>query len=170
MAKEQKQKKRPNAYAEVQRGLTRYVWRFEGMKYRTPSSEDPDEAYADAMEQITAQMRGTWKDRSGAKMLLEDWIDVWREFLDVEETTLEKYKYLIEFHILPEFGEKELGELSFEDIEKWERAIPTRISTKGHPIRPVGRARRPQPADHDPRRRRSLAQDRVECRRTAQGA
>jgi integrase len=134
MAREQKQKRRPTAYAEVQRGLTRYVWRFESKKYRTPSYEDPNEAYADAMEQITAQMRGTWKDKSGAKMLLEDWIHTWRELLEVEETTLEKYKYLIEFHILPEFGEKELGELNFEDIEKWERAIPTRISSKGTPF------------------------------------
>lgn len=42
MAREQK--RRPNAYAEVQRGLTRYIWRFEGKKYRTPSFENPDEA------------------------------------------------------------------------------------------------------------------------------
>lgn len=85
------------------------------------------------MDQITAQMRGTWQDRSGARMPLEDWIDTWRDLLDVEPTTLEKYKYLIQFHILPDFEGNELGELSFEEIEKWERAIPARKSSKGTP-------------------------------------
>jgi integrase len=131
MVKEQK--RRPKAYAELQRGLTRYVWRFKGDKYRTPSYEDPDEAYADAMEQITDQMRGTWQDRSGANMPLDDWIDTWRDLLDVEPTTLAKYQYLIEFHILREFQSRTLGELSFEEIERWERTIPTRNSSRGIP-------------------------------------
>jgi hypothetical protein len=32
-------------------------------------------------------MKGTWHDRTGQKMLLEQWIDVWRELRDVEPTT-----------------------------------------------------------------------------------
>jgi len=131
-----RQKRRPKPWAETKRGLTRYCWRFDGERYRTPYYEDPDEAYAEAAEQITAQMRGTWQDRSGAKLLLEDWIDTWRELLDVEPTTLAKYKYLIEFHILPEFQGRELGSLSFEEIETWERAIPKRTSTRGIPYAP----------------------------------
>jgi len=131
-----RQRRRPKPWAETSRGLTRYCWRFEGEKYRTPYRENPDDAYADAAQQITEQMTGTWQDRSGARMPLEDWIDVWRELLDVEPTTLAKYKYLIEFHILPEFQGRELGSLTFEEIEKWDRAIPTRISSRGTPYAP----------------------------------
>jgi integrase len=127
------QKRRPKAYAEVQRGLTRYVWRFEGQKYRTESYENPDDAFADAAEQITQQMKGTWRDRSGQKMLIEEWIDIWKGLIDVGPKTEEKYKYLVEFHILPEFQGRELGSLTFEDIETWEKAIPTRISSRGTP-------------------------------------
>jgi integrase len=107
---------------------------FENERYRTPYYENPDDAYADAAQQITEQMQGTWQDRSGPKMLLEEWIDVWRELLDVEPTTVAKYKCLIQAHILPEFEGRELGDLSFEEIEKWEKAIPTRISARGTPF------------------------------------
>jgi integrase len=131
-----RQRRRPKPWAEEKRGLTRYCWRFENERYRTPYHENPDDAYADAAQQITEQMQGTWQDRSGPKMLLEEWIDVWRELLDVEPTTVAKYKYLIEAHILPEFEGRELGDLSFEEIEKWERAIPTRISARGTPFAP----------------------------------
>jgi hypothetical protein len=129
-----KQKRPPKPYAEVQRGLTRYVWRFEGEKYRTTSFEDPGQAYADAVEQIAEQMKGRWRDRTGQKMLLEQWIDVWKELRDVEPTTMARDKYFAETHILPEFQGRELGSLTFEEIEAWERAIQTRISVRGTPF------------------------------------
>jgi len=126
-------RRRPKPWPETKNGLTRYCWRFEDVRYRTPYHEDPEDAHADAVAQISEQMAGTWRDRSGQKLLLEEWIDIWRELLDVEPTTLAKYKYLIEFHILLEFQGQALGELSFEDIEKWERTIPTRNSSRGMP-------------------------------------
>jgi hypothetical protein len=109
------------------------VWRFEGQRYRTKFYEDP-EAHADAAAQITAQMQGTWRDRSGSRMRLEEWIDVWAGLLDdIEPTTVAKYRYLVEFHILPQFQGRELGSLTFEEIEAWDKAIPTRVSTQGRP-------------------------------------
>ena len=67
-------------------------------------------------------------------MLLEEWIDIWVGLLDdIEPTTLAKYQYLVEFHILPAFQGHELGSLTFEEIEGWEKAIPTRISSRGTP-------------------------------------
>jgi integrase len=132
-----RRRRQPTPYAETQRGLTRYVWRFEGEKYRTAYSADPDEAYADAIEQIAQQMKGTWRDRTGPKMLLEEWIDVWRELRDVEPTSTIRDKYFVEAHILPEFQERELGSLTFEEIEEWEKAIQTRISIRGTPFAPA---------------------------------
>ena len=62
------------------------------------------------------------------------WIDVWVGLLDdIEPTTVAKYRYLVEFHILPQFQSRELGSLRFEEIEAWDRAIPTRISARGRP-------------------------------------
>ena len=115
-------------------GRTRYVWRFDDQRYWTTFYDDPEEARADATTQITEQMQGTWRDRSGPQMLLEEWIDVWVGLLDdIEPTTRAKYRYLVEVHILPEFQGRELGSLTFEEIEAWDRAIPTRISARGRP-------------------------------------
>jgi len=128
-------KGRPRPWPEPGRtGGTRCVWRFEGQRYRTRFYDDPEEAHADAAAQITAQLQGTWRDQSGSRMRLEEWIDVWARLLDdIEPTTVAKYRYLVEFHILPEFQGRELGSLTFEEIEAWTRAIPTRISARGRP-------------------------------------
>ena len=128
-------RRRPKPWLESGRqGGTRYVWRFEGQRYRTRFYDDPEEAHADAAAQITAQMRGTWRDLSGSRMRLEEWIDVWAGLLDdIEPTTVAKYRYLVEFHILPQFQGRELGSLTFEEIEAWDKVIPTRISVRGRP-------------------------------------
>lgn len=126
--------RRPKPWAEARRHGTRYVWRFEGERYRTPFYEDPGEAQADAMAQITEQMKGTWRDRSGPRILLEEWIDIWAGLLDdIEPTTRAKYKYFVEFHILPAFQGRQIGSLTFEEIEAWDKAIPTQISARGRP-------------------------------------
>jgi len=129
-------RRRPKPWAEEKRGLTRYCWRFDGQKYRTPFHEDPEAAHADALKQITDQMDGTWEPEAAEpdKLLIEQWIDTWVAMLDVEPTTFEKYKYLVEHHILPEFHGRELDSLTFEEIEAWERAIPTRISAHKRPF------------------------------------
>jgi integrase len=131
-------KRRPKPWAETGRqGRTRYVWRFGVQKYRTPFYDDPEEARADATAQITAQLQGTWRDPSGPRMLLEDWIDVWAGMLhDIEPTTLAYYRYLVEFHILAKFQGRELGSLTFEEIESWERSIPKRLNSQGRHYAP----------------------------------
>jgi len=126
---------RPKPWAETSRqGRTRHVWRFEGQKYRTQFYDDPEDARADATAQITQQMQGTWRDRSGPRMPLEEWIDVWAGLLDdIEPTTRANYQYLVEFHILAEFQGRQIGSLTFEEIEAWDRSIPKRINTQGRP-------------------------------------
>lgn len=128
-------KRRPKPYFEEKRGLTRCGWRFEGKLYRTPYYEDPEEARSDATRQIDEQLDGTWEDRSGPKTLLEGWIDEWRKMLpdDLAEHTYGKYKYFIEFFILPAFQGRELGSLTFEEIEAWERKIKATPSERGTP-------------------------------------
>ena len=126
--------KRPKPWAETRPNGTRYVWRFDNQKYRTTYYEDPEEARADASAQITEQLKGTWHDRAGPKILLEQWIDIWVGLLgDIEPTTRDKYKYYAEFHILPDFQGRQIGSLAFEEIEAWEKTIPTRINAHGRP-------------------------------------
>jgi hypothetical protein len=49
-------------------------------------------------------------------MLLEDWIDTWVTMLgDIEPTTVAKYKYFVEGHILPQLQGRQLGSLTFEE-------------------------------------------------------
>jgi hypothetical protein len=128
--------RRPKPWAETNRqDRTRYVWRYEGQRYWTPFYDDPEEARADATGQITEQLEGIWRDRSGPRMPLEEWIDVWAGMLgDIEPTTVAKYKYLVEGHILPQFQGRQLGSLSFEEIETWEAGISKRISERGRPF------------------------------------
>ena len=127
-------KSRPRPWAEKRRQGTRYVWRFEGHRDRAGFHEDPEEDPADAKGQITEQMQGTWRDRSGPRILLEEWIDIWAGLLDdIEPTTRAKYKYFVEGHILPAFQGRQIGSLTFEEIEAWDRAIPTQISARGRP-------------------------------------
>jgi len=127
--------RRPKPWAETNRqGRTRYLWRFERQRFWTAFYDDPEEARADATTQITEQLKGSWQERSGRRMLLEDWIDVWVSMLgDIEPTTRAKYKYFVEGHILPEFQGRQLGSLTFEEIEAWDNAIPKRISARGRP-------------------------------------
>jgi hypothetical protein len=128
--------RRPKPWPETNRqGRTRCVWRFEDHRYWTAFYDDPEEARADATTQITEQIKGSWQERSGRRMLLEDWIDVWVTMLgDIEPTTRAKYKYFVEGHILPEFQGRQLGSLTFEEIETWDKAIPKRISARGRPF------------------------------------
>ena len=113
--------RRPKPWPETNRQQRpRYVWRFEEDKYRTLYYDDPEEARADATAQISEQLNGTWHDRSGARMPLEEWIDIWVGMLgDIEPTTYAKYKYFVEGHILPEFQGRQIGSLKFEEIEAW---------------------------------------------------
>jgi len=128
--------RRPKPWEETNRqGRSRYVWRIEGKRYWTAFYDDPEEARADATTQITEQLQGTWRDKSGSQMPLEEWIDVWVTMLgDIEPTTVGKYKYLVEGHILPQFQGRPLGSLSFEEIEAWETAITKRTSARGRPF------------------------------------
>ena len=128
------QKRRPKPWAETKGDLTRYCWRFAAERYRTPYYANPDDAFADAAEQITEQMKGTWQDRSGPKMLLEDWMDIWTGLRDVEPTSMNRDKYFAEHHILPQFQGRELGSLTFEEIEAWEKGIQARTSVRGTPF------------------------------------
>jgi integrase len=59
-------------------------------------------------------------------MTVTEWVNEWFSGLDLELSTLDSYRYYIEVHILPYFGEWDLRalELAPEEIVKWERKLP----------------------------------------------
>ena len=128
-------KRRPRPWLESGRqGRTRYVWRFEGQRYRTRFYDDPRKPGRMPPRRSPSSCREPgaispgpgcrWRSGSTYGPGLLD---------DIEPTTIAKYRYLVEFHILPHFQGRELGSLTFEEIEAWDRAIPTRISARGRP-------------------------------------
>ena len=125
--------KRPRMWSQTRNGLTRFLWRFDGKIYPTPSYEDPEEARAEAVRQIDRQIEGTWRDARGGRVLLEDWVNQWWQGQDLEPTTDGNYMYLIEFHILPAFGRREIASLTYEEITAWERRIRATPSRTGRP-------------------------------------
>lgn len=47
----------------------------------------------------------------------------WFPSLDLEPTTLNNYRYMIEVHILPKFGDRALNSLTLQEITSWEKAL-----------------------------------------------
>lgn len=75
-------------------------------------------------EEIEADIRrNLWKDPKSGDILLQDWVNRWFGAQDLEETTLEGYKWHIEVHILPYFGTQSLRMLNALDIAAWEIAL-----------------------------------------------
>ncbi|WP_169792443.1 site-specific integrase [Actinoplanes rectilineatus] len=56
-------------------------------------------------------------------MTVAEWSNIWFPALDLEPSTLDSYRYLIETFILPKFGSDALISLTQENISKWEKAF-----------------------------------------------
>jgi integrase len=116
------------AYAE-KRGKH---WR---VRYKRPDGDWHSESAFETKEsalnwgrdQETDIRRNEWRDPRGGEISLKDWIDKWRPAQDLEPRTEDRYDYLINAHLLPEFGDRTLSSFtSPEEIAAWERKITTR--------------------------------------------
>lgn len=66
--------------------------------------------------------RDRWYDPRQGAALLADWIELWWAGQDIEPTTELKYRYLIDHHILPAFGDRPVNTFtSPEEIVAWEK-------------------------------------------------
>lgn len=74
-------------------------------------------------EQEADIRRNLWRDPRAGDVLLKDWINRWFPAQDLEETTLESYRWHIEVHILPYFGDHALRTLNTLDIAAWELSL-----------------------------------------------
>jgi integrase len=113
------------AYAEKRGNLWRARWagpdgRTESMSgFRTKTDA---ENYG--RDQEAAIRNNTYVDPHAGKITLTEWANLWFPALDLEPNTLDNYRYYIEVHILPAFGDRELRSLEREEIAVWEKRLP----------------------------------------------
>jgi len=65
------------------------------------------------------QRRHSYHDPALAQMTLAEWLPNWWLTLDVDELTLENYKYLVTKHIWPRFAHQALGRIHSSEISQW---------------------------------------------------
>lgn len=82
--------------------------------------ETEQEAENYGIEQEADIRRNLWRDPRAGDISLTDWVNRWYPAQDLEETTLDGYRWHIEVHILPYFGEVSLRLLNALDIAAWE--------------------------------------------------
>ncbi|TDB87264.1 hypothetical protein E1264_15145 [Actinomadura sp. KC216] len=115
------------AYAENRGGYWRARWRGpDGILESSPASlrfKTKTEAVDYGRDQESAIRNNTYVSPRAGQITLLEWVNTWYPGLDLEPSTMANYKYLIEVHLLPEFGDRELREFTLEEVESWERRI-----------------------------------------------
>lgn len=126
------------AYAEKRGNLWRARWRApDGTLESKPGFTSRKDAENYGRDQEAAIRSNTYVDPRAGRITLTEWVNQWYPALDLEMTTLSNYRYMIEVHILPQFGERPLVSLTAEEISIWER----QLIAKGYSIRTAKDAR-----------------------------
>ena len=74
-------------------------------------------------DQEAAIRANTYVDPRAGRITLIDWVNSWYPGQDLEPTTLANYRYLIEVHMLPVFGDRPLKSLTAQEISTWEQEL-----------------------------------------------
>ena len=115
------------AYAEKRGKLWRARWRGpDGTLESKPGFRTRKDAEKYGHDQEAAIHNNTYLDPRASRITLTDWVNQWYPALDLELTTLANYRYAIEVHILPTFGDRALMSLTAQEISMWEMQIVTR--------------------------------------------
>jgi len=69
-----------------------------------------------ARDQEAAIRSNTYVDPRAGRITLTEWVNQWYPALDLEPTTLSNYRYQIEVHILPTFGNRALASITAEEV------------------------------------------------------
>src|SRR6266568_1517198 len=119
------------AYAERRGNLWRARWRGpDGTLESKPGFRARKDAENYGRDQEAAIRNNTYVDPKAGQITLTQWVNTWYPALDLEPTTLSNYRYQIEVHILPAFGDRVLKSLTREEIAAWEIQIVRRGYTQ----------------------------------------
>lgn len=112
------------AYAEKRGNLWRARWHApDGTVPSKPGFKTRKAAEDYGRDQEAAIRNNTYVDPRAGQVALTEWVNQWYPALDLEPTTLNNYRYLIEVLILPVFGHRALASLSREEIATWETQL-----------------------------------------------
>lgn len=115
------------AYAEKRgsKWRVRYV-RPDGSTASQSGFETKKAALNWGEDQEAGIRRHSWNDPRDGAALLVDWVELWWSGQDLEATTEAKYRYLIDHHIVPAFGNRPVNTFtSPEEIVAWEKRTRT---------------------------------------------
>ena len=113
------------AYAEKRGRLWRARWTGpDGHVESRSGFRTKTDAETYGRDQEAAIRNNTYVDPRAGKITVTEWANLWFPALDLEPNTLDNYRYYIEVHILPTFGERELRSLEREEIAVWEKRLP----------------------------------------------
>jgi integrase len=121
------------SYAEKQGRSWRARWRGPGGTLESKSGfRTRKDAEKYGRDQEAAIRNNTYVDPRAGRITLTEWVNKWFPALDLELNTLSTYRYTIEVHILPAFGDRSLRwlELEPEAIALWEKQIAARGYTR----------------------------------------
>lgn len=85
------------------------------------TSKKAAEIYAN--DQEAAIRAGRYVDPRAGQITLLEWVNIWYPAQDLELTTMETYRSLLENIVLPDFGERSLASLTAEEIAAWEKGL-----------------------------------------------
>lgn len=112
------------AYAERRGKQWRARWRGpSGALEQQGGFQSAKAARAYARDQEAAIRTNTYVDPRAGQITLTEWVNQWYPAQDLEPTTLANYRYAIEVHILPEFGDRQLRSITAEEVNAWEMLI-----------------------------------------------
>lgn len=112
------------AYAEKRGNLWRARWRGpDGTLESKPGFKARKAAEEYGRDQECSIRNNTYIDQRVGRITLAEWVNQWYPALDLEPTTLANYRYMIEVHILPTFGERVVASITAEQVSSWERQI-----------------------------------------------
>jgi integrase len=115
------------SYAEKRGNLWRARWRGpDGILQSKPGFRMRKDAENYGRDQEAAIRSNTYVDPRAGRITLTDWVNQWYPALDLEPTTLANYRYAIEVHILPTFGDRALTSLTAQEVSMWEMQIVAR--------------------------------------------
>src|SRR6266487_2758791 len=115
------------AYAEKRGNLWRARWRGpDGTLESKPGFRSRKDAEKYGRDQDAAIRNNTYVDPRAGQITVTEWVNDWYPALDLELTTLANYRYAIEVHILPKFGDRALASLNAQEISTWEIQIARR--------------------------------------------
>jgi integrase len=119
------------AYAEKRGNLWRARWRGpDGALESKPGFRTRVAAENYGRDQESAIRNHNYVDPRAGQITLTEWVNKWFPALDLELNTLSTYRYTIEVHILPVFGNRQLSSLETEEIALWEKGAVVRGYTR----------------------------------------